>query len=79
MRTFELHDDIEQIILELVRAIPEVYLDFDVAKVQLVEDHGDGLVYSADVVVVLNEDEELVIGEVVLWSDLQLEINIYSE
>lgn len=79
MRTFELHDDIEQIILELVRAIPEVYLDFDVAKVQLVEDHNDGLVYSADVVVVLNEDEELVIGEVVLWSDLQLEINIYSE
>lgn len=79
MRTFELHDDIEQIILELVRAIPEVYLDFDVAKVQLVEDHEDGLVYSADVVVVLNEDEELVIGEVVLWSDLQLEINIYSE
>lgn len=79
MRTFELHDDIEQIILELVRAIPEVYLDFDVAKVQLVEDHEDGLVYSADVVVVLNEDEELVIGEVVLWSDLRLEINIYSE
>lgn len=75
MRTFSIRDDIEQIALQLVKAVPDVFLED--GQVELVEDHEDGLVYFAEIVLVESEETELVIGEVRLGSDLILEVDIY--
>lgn len=78
MRIISLRDDIEQIILELVSAIPEIFLDYDINSVQLVEYHEDGMVYSADIVFVESDDYEVVIGDVSLGTDLFVHIDVYS-
>ena len=79
MRNLSIREDIEVVILQLVRAIPDVFLNYDVNSVQLVEYHEDGLVGSWDVVFVESDDYELVIGEAVLGSDLFVEIDIFSD
>lgn len=78
MRIISLRDDIEQIILELVSAIPEIFLDYDINSVQLVEYHEDGQIYSADIVFVESDDYEVVIGDVSLGTDLFVHIDVYS-
>ncbi len=79
MRNISILDDIEIVILRLVRAIPEVCLDYDVDYVRLVEYHEDGVVGSWDIVVVDKDDPdyEIVIGEASLGSDLFVGIDIY--
>ena len=79
MRNISIREDIEVVILQLVRAIPDVFLNYDVNSVQLVEYHEDGLVGSWDVVFVEDDDYEIVIGEAVLGSDLFVEIDIFSD
>ena len=79
MRNISILDDIEEVILQLVRAIPEIYLDYDLDSVELVQYHEDGVIYSADIVSVEDDDYETVIGDVVLNSDLFVEIDIYSD
>ena len=79
MRIISLRDDLEQIVLQYVRAIPEIYMDYDVDSVELVEYHEDGQVYSADIVFVESDDVELVLGDVSVGTDLMLEVDIYSE
>lgn len=79
MRNISILDDIEIVILQLVRAIPEVFLDYDVDYVRLVEYHEDGLVGSWDIIVVDKDDHdyEIVIGEASLGTDLFVQIDIY--
>lgn len=79
MRTITLRDDLEQIVLQYVRAIPEIYMDYDIARVDLVEYHEDGQVYSADIVFVESDDYEVVLGDISLGTDLILEVDIYSD
>lgn len=79
MRIISLRDDLEQIVLQYVRAIPEIYLEYDVDRVELVEYHEDGQVYSADIVFVESDDVELVLGDVSVGTDLMLEVDIYSD
>ena len=79
MRNISIREDIEVVILQLVRAIPDVFLDYDVNRVQLVEYHEDGLVGSWDIVFVEDDDYEIVIGEASLGSDLFVQIDIYSD
>ena len=79
MRNISIREDIEVVVLQLVRAIPDVFLNYDVNSVQLVEYHEDGLVGSWDVVFVEDDDYEIVIGEAVLGSDLFVEIDIFSD
>ena len=79
MRIISIRDDVEQVVLQLVRAIPEIYLEYDVDRVELVEYHEDGQVYSADIVFVESDDVELVLGDVSVGTDLMLEVDIYSE
>lgn len=79
MRIISLRDDLEQIVLQYVRAIPEIYMDYDVDSVELVEYHEDGQVYSADIVFVESDDVELVLGDISVGTDLILEVDIYSE
>ena len=79
MRNISILDDIEVVILQLVRAIPDVFLDYDVNRVQLVQYHEDGLLGSWDIVFVEDDDYEIVIGEAVLGTDLFVQIDIYSD
>jgi len=79
MRNLSIREDIEVVILQLVRAIPDVFLNYDVNSVELVEYHEDGLVGSWDIVFVEDDDYEVIIGEAVLGSDLFVEIDIFSD
>ena len=85
MRIISIRDDIEQVIRELVIAIPEVYLDYPTEGVALVERHvaedEDRLdeVYVADIVFVESEETELVLGEVYLGGDLKVRIEIFGD
>lgn len=79
MRNISIRDDVEVVVLQLVRAIPDVFLSYDVNSVQLVEYHEDGLVGSWDIVFVESDDYEIVIGEASLGSDLFVDIDIYSD
>lgn len=78
MRIISIRDDVEQVVLELVHAIPEIFLDYDINSVQLVEYHEDGQIYSADIVFVESDDYEVVIGDVSLGTDLFVHIDVYS-
>lgn len=78
MRIISVRDDLEQVVLQLVKAIPEVYLDYDLDFVQLVEyDNDRGLVAEYDIVVVESDEYEIVIGDVTVGTDLIVEIDIY--
>lgn len=79
MRIISIRDDVEQAVLQYVRAIPEIYLDYDVARVELVEYHEDGLVGSWDIVFVEDDEYEIVLGDVQVGTDLFAHIDIYSE
>lgn len=79
MRNISIRDDVEVVVLQLVRAIPDVFLNYDVNSVELVEYHEDGLVGSWDIVFVESDDYEVVIGEASLGSDLFVDIDIYSD
>lgn len=79
MRNISIREDIEVVILQLVRAIPDVFLNYDVNSVELVPYHEDGLIGSWDVVFVESDDYEVIIGEAMLGSDLFVEIDIYSD
>ena len=79
MRNLSIREDIEVVILQLVRAIPDVFLNYDVNSVELVEYHEDGLVGSWDIVFVEDDDYEVIIGEAVLGTDLFVEIDIFSD
>ena len=79
MRNLSIREDIEVVILQLVRAIPDVFLNYDVNSVELVEYHEDGLVGSWDIVFVEDDDYEVIIGEAVLGSDLFVQIEIFSD
>lgn len=77
MRTFDLMDDLEVIMTQYVRAIPEIFMDFDIASVQLARTDDFGIY---DIVSVQNDDTEIVVGEVVLSADdLIMEVEIFSE
>lgn len=78
MRIISLRDDLEQVVLQFVRAIPEIFMDYDIARVELVQYvHEDGLVFNADIVFVESDDTEIVLGDVQVGTDLMLEIDIY--
>lgn len=81
MRAFSICDDLEVVILELVRAIPEVFLDYNTGSVEIVEVYPlcEGVVAAWDIVFVESDDYEVVIGDVVLNKSLIAVIDIYSD
>lgn len=79
MRSISLRDDVEQVILQYVRALPDVFMDYDISRVELVTYNEDGSIYSADIVFVESDETEIVLGELSLGTDLFLEISIYSD
>ena len=79
MRIISIRDDIEQIVLQYVLASPDIYLDYDISRVQLVPHDTDDVCYAADVVFVESDEIEIVLGDVSLGTDLILEFDVYSE
>lgn len=80
MRIISLRDDLEQAILQYVRAIPEIYLEYDVNSVELVGyDDDRGLVAQYDIVFVESDETEIVLGDAQVGTDLILEVDIYSD
>ena len=79
MRNISIRDDVEQVVLQYVRAIPEIFMDYNIDRVELVEYHEDGLVYSADIVFVESDDYEVVLGDICVGTDLIVDIDIYSD
>lgn len=79
LRSISIRDDVEQVVLQYARAIPEIFTEYDINSVQLVERHEDGLVFAADIVFVESEETEVVLGEISLGTDLFLVTSIYSD
>lgn len=76
-----IRDDIEMILTQYARAIPDLYLDFDREAIQVVYTHvfDADLVQLFDIVVVLSEDEELLVGEMLLDADFALSYEIFAD
>lgn len=80
MRIISIRDDVEQAVLQYVRAIPEIFMDYDISRVELVGYDSDrGLVAEYDIVFVESDDYEIVLGDVQVGTDLMLEVDIYSD
>jgi hypothetical protein len=78
MRSINITQDIEEVLRQLVIAIPEVFLDYDVDLIELqVDDEDRPTVW--EIVFVESEDTELVLGEVVLLENFEAEIMIFDD
>ena len=79
MRAISIRDDVEQVVLQYVRALPDIFTSYDIGSVELQEYHVDGMVFAADIVFVESDDYELVIGDIMVGTDLILEVDVYTE
>jgi hypothetical protein len=78
MRSISILDDILEVLRQFAITIPEVFLNYDVAKVELqVDDEDRPTVF--DIVFVESDETELVIGEIVLMEDFTASFEIFSE
>jgi len=78
MRTISIREDIDIVLLQLAIAIPDVFLNYDINKVELqVDDDDRPTMY--DIVFVESDDNELVIGEIVLLEDFTAVFEIFDE
>jgi hypothetical protein len=78
MRSISILADIEEVLRQLVIAIPEVYLDYDVRLIELAVDDEDRPT-CWEIVFVESEETELVIGEVVLLENFEAVIMIFED
>ena len=86
MRSINILDDIMVVLRQLAIAIPEVFLNYDVSKVELQvdetiydEDRKRSRPTVFDIVFVESDETELVIGEIVLSEDFTASFDIFSE
>ena len=77
MRTFNLLEDIESVLYQLTRTIPDVFLNYDVNRVEVQVDDVDRPTVW-DIVFVESEETELVIGEIVLSEDFTATFEIFD-
>ena len=78
MRAISIRDDVEQVALQYVRALPDVFTEYDINSVELVEYDAEGVVFAADIVFVESDETEIVLGDAQVGTDLILEVDIYS-
>lgn len=74
MRTVNLQQDIEQVLIECVISMPDVFLSYEIDAVDVVY-HRDGY---WDVVYVESEETEVVIGKIELLGDFDAKIDIFD-
>lgn len=76
-----IRDDIETILTQYAQAIPDLFLEYDREAIQVVlgdGDWNDGRL-PFDIVLVLSEDEELLVGEMELTADFDLSYEIFAD
>ena len=77
MRSMNILDEVIRSLYEYAVAIPEVFMHYDVSKVELqVDDYDRPTVF--DIVFVESEETELVIGEIVLSEDFTATFDIFD-
>jgi len=77
MRSINILDDIQAVLLQSAIAIPEVFLNYDVTCVELQVDDVDRPTVF-DIVLVESDETELVIGEIVLSEDFTATFDIFE-
>jgi hypothetical protein len=78
MRAISILEDIEQVLRQLVLAIPDVFLDYDANLIELhVDDVDRPTVW--EIVYVESEETELVLGEVTLLENFMAYIQIFAD
>jgi hypothetical protein len=78
MRSINITQDIEEVLRQLVIAVPEVFLEYDVDLIELVVDDEDRPTMW-EIVFVESEETELVLGEVLLMEDFTAYIQIFED
>jgi hypothetical protein len=78
MRAISILQDIEEVLRQLVIAIPEVFLDYDANSIELVIDDVDRPTVW-EIVSVESDDSELVLGEVTLLENFTAYIEIFAD
>lgn len=76
-----IRDDIETILTQYAQAIPDLFLEYTREAIQVVlgdNDWNDGRL-PFDIVLVLSEDEELLVGEMLLDADFELSYEIFED
>ena len=77
MRTISIQSDIEQVLLQYARAIPEVFTSYDIANVEIQRDPLDEGMW--DIVFVESAETEVWIGEIGLNEDFEATFNIFED
>jgi hypothetical protein len=77
MRAINIRDDIELVLRQLAIALPEVFLNYDVERVEIqVDDEDRPTVW--DIVFVESDETEIVLGEIVLLEDFTASFEIFE-
>lgn len=78
MRSINILDDIITVLYQSAIAIPEIFLNYDVARVELqVDDYDRPTVF--DIVYVESDETEIVLGEIVLMEDFTANFEIFDD
>jgi hypothetical protein len=78
MRKINILDDIVEVLYQSAIAIPEVFLTYDVTKIELVVDDEDRPTVF-EIVFVESADSEIVIGEITLMEDFTAYFELFDE
>jgi hypothetical protein len=78
MRQINILQDIEVVLLQLVSAIPDVFLVYDLTLIELQWDDEDRPTV-AEIVVVESDETELLIGEITLTEDYTAFVDIFAD
>jgi len=77
MRSISILDDILEVLRQFAITIPEVFLNYDVAKVELqVDDEDRPTVF--DIVFVESAESEILLGQITLLEDFTASFDIFD-
>ena len=77
MRTISIKEDIEEVLLQYARAIPEVFTSYDIANVEIQLSPED--IDTWDIIFVESDETEVLLGEIVLNADLTASFDIFED
>lgn len=77
MRTISIKENIEELLLQYARAIPEVFTSYDIANVEIQLSPKDTNVW--DIVFVESDETEVVLGEIALSLDFYATFDIFED
>lgn len=77
MRTISIQKDIENVLLQYARAIPEVFTSYDIANVEIQHNPEDTNLW--DIIFVESDETEVVLGEIALSLDFFVTFDIFED